>query len=212
MKREPYCLLVPMQDDRSDDESTIRVPLGRVRPRKERSQSPRVVSSIDILGLSRDPSTPWTPAAPPIADAHAVRVIERMKEREAWFTARIAQLEAHCNKVATELAEMKRKHPEPAVSPRLSLNLGDTSLPDHERIARNTHVSLLKEEGFHEGMTPPAPLYPIPTHSLKKEVSWTDLSAPPVEETPFNTCPMMRSMYQCGLFDCPEKSDAAEGK
>ena len=104
MKCEPYFSLVPMQDG-----STIRVPGS-------------VVSHIE---LTRDPLTP----AHPIADAHAVRVIERMKEREAWFTARITQLEAHCNKVATELAEMKRKHPEPAVSPRLSLNPSRTRNP-----------------------------------------------------------------------------------
>jgi hypothetical protein len=161
-------------------------------------------SVVSDIGLYRE--------ARPIADAHAVRVIERMKEREAWFTARITQLETYCNKVAAELAEMKRKHQEPSpVSPRLTLNLGDTSLPDHERLARNTHASLLKEDGFHEGMTPPAPLYPIPTHSLKKEVSWTDLSAPPVGH-PFNTCPMMASMFKCGLFDCPQKSEEREEK
>lgn len=171
------------------DERTIRVP----------------GSVISNIGLSRE--------AHPISDAHAVRVIERMKEREAWFTARITQLETYCNKVAAELAEMKRNHQEPSpVSPRLTLNLGDTSLPDHERLARNTHASLLKEDGFHEGMTPPAPLYPIPTHSLKKEVSWTDLSQrPAVEHTPFNTCPMMASMFKSGLFDCPpEKIESRE--
>ena len=120
--------------------------------------------------------------------SHALRVIERMENREAWFTSRISQLEAHCRGVMAQLEEAM-----PAEG--LSLDLGDTSLLDHERLAKKLHIGLLKEEGLEEGMTPTAPLLPIPTHSLKKAVSWDDLA-------PFDSDPLLRSMYVAGVFTC----------
>lgn len=117
--------------------------------------------------------------------AHAHRVIQRMESRERWFVERIEQLEVFGKKVAGELAEMRSTNAEGGAStnaegggsPKLTLHLGDVSLPDHERIAKNFHASILKEEGMEAGMTPVAPLLPIPTHSLQKAVSWSDLSS-----------------------------------
>ena len=110
--------------------------------------------------------------------AHQARVIARMKEREEWFQSRIEQLESFGTTVASALAEMKKKHPEPlpvqeesGLTP-LKLSLGDTSLPDHERVASNIRQAVLDEHDMVGGMTPTVPLLPIPTHSLKKQVSW----------------------------------------
>ena len=110
--------------------------------------------------------------------AHQARVIARMKEREEWFQSRIEQLESFGTTVASALAEMKKKHPEPlpvqeesGLMP-LKLSLGDTSLPDHERVASNIRQAVLDEHDMVGGMTPTVPLLPIPTHSLKKQVSW----------------------------------------
>jgi len=97
---------------------------------------------------------------------HANRVIARMQERERWFEARILQLEAHAKKVRTVVQEEQP----------LRLNLGDLSLPHHERIAKNMRACVLQEDGLCEGATPVAPLLPIPTHSMKKEVSWHDIT------------------------------------
>ena len=114
--------------------------------------------------------------------AHQARVIARMKEREEWFQSRIEQLESFGTTVASALAEMKKKHPEPlpvqedsGLMP-LKLSLGDTSLPDHERVASNIRQAVLDEHDMVGGMTPTVPLLPIPTHSLKKQVSWHAIS------------------------------------
>ena len=108
---------------------------------------------------------------------HAHRVIERMELREKWFIERIEQLEVFSKKVAGELAEARSSCQEVPVSPKLMLKLGDLSLPDHERLAKNMRASILKEDGIEAGMTPVAPLLPIPSHSLQKSVSWGDLDA-----------------------------------
>jgi hypothetical protein len=107
--------------------------------------------------------------------AHALRVIERMESREKWFIERIEQLEVFGKKVAGELAEVRSSCQEVPGSPKLMLKLGDLSLPDHERLAKNMRASILKEDGIDAGMTPVAPLLPIPSHSLQKTVSWGDL-------------------------------------
>lgn len=135
--------------------------------------------------------------------AHALRVIGRMENREQWFISRITQLETHCKSVTSQLSEAKRSAA--AAAPKAPLNLMehvvDLELPDHERIAKQAHVALLRDEGIEGGMTPRAPLLPIPTHSLKKAVSWGDLQ--PIEETPFDTGdPLLRSFYEAGLFSC----------
>ena len=109
--------------------------------------------------------------------AHALRVIERMESREKWFIERIEQLEVFGKKVAGELAEVRSSCQEVPGSPKLMLKLGDLSLPDHERLAKNMRASILKEDGIDAGMTPVAPLLPIPSHSLQKTVSWGDLDA-----------------------------------
>ena len=111
--------------------------------------------------------------------AHAHRVIERMESRESWYMERIEQLELFGKRMAGELAELRSASLPPTAevsSPKLTLQLGDTSLPDHERMAKNLHKSVLNEDGIDTGMTPVAPLLPIPTHSLQKAVSWSDLS------------------------------------
>jgi hypothetical protein len=122
---------------------------------------------------------------------HALRVIERMENREVWFTSRISQLEEHSRKLMDHArfimatleqtqAKLAALTPQPQSQPvpqgpppPLNLFRGNRSLPDHERQAKNFHASLLKEEGLVEGMTPIVPLLPIPTHSLKKSVSWS---------------------------------------
>lgn len=114
---------------------------------------------------------------------HQARVIERMKEREEWFQERIAQLEKFSSTVAAELAEMKKKHPEPPPLPQPSadgrpppLVLGaNSSLPHHEHAASVCRKSVLEEDNMVGGMTPTLPLLPIPTHSLKKQVSWHEI-------------------------------------
>jgi hypothetical protein len=109
-------------------------------------------------------------------------LMHRMKERETWFKARIVQLEEHCNRISSELALLKKGKPDAdavadAVAEKpLTLNLGDTSLPYHERIAKNLRYSILEDEGFCGGMTPAIPLPPMPSSTLKKEVSWNDLT------------------------------------
>ena len=131
--------------------------------------------------------------------AHQKRVIERMKEREEWFQERIAQLEKFGTRVATELSELKKKHPEPPPAPEPvsispdgrppPLNLS-SSIPHHERVASVCRKSVLEEDNMVGGMTPTLPLLPIPTHSLKKQVSWHEISASQEvatskEETPY---------------------------
>jgi len=109
--------------------------------------------------------------------AHQKRIIERMKEREAWFFERIAQLEKFGSFVSSEMVELKKNSP--LVSEPLCeggrpppLILGDTSLADHHRIGTNMRKSVLDDDGMVGGMTPRLPLPSIPTHSLKKQVSW----------------------------------------
>ena len=133
--------------------------------------------------------------------SHALRVIGRMETREAWFTSRISQLESHCRGLVAAMG-MKDQVEEALPPEGLSLDLGDTSLLDHERLAKKLHVGLLKEEGLAEGMTPTAPLLPIPTHSLKKAVSWNDL------ETPFYSDALLQSLYP-GLFTCGSEMGAS---
>lgn len=112
---------------------------------------------------------------------HQARIIERMKEREEWFQDRITQLEKFGSTVATELSEMKKKHPEPPPSSDGSLSplvLGtNSSLEYHEHIASVCRKSVLEEDNMVGGMTPTLPLLPIPTHSLKKQVSWHNIEA-----------------------------------
>ena len=126
---------------------------------------------------------------------HQARVIERMKEREEWFQERIAQLEKFGTTVATELSEMKKKHPEPPAPPSADgrpppLVLGaNSSLPHHEHAASVCRKSVLEEENMVGGMTPTLPLLPIPTHSLKKQVSWHEIGASAqVAEAEDDTC------------------------
>jgi hypothetical protein len=133
--------------------------------------------------------------------AHAHRVIERMELREKWFIERIEQLEVFGKKVAGELAEV-RSSVEVPVSPKLMLKLGDLSLPDHERLAKNMRASILKEDGIEAGMTPVAPLLPIPSHSLQKTVSWGDLDDPSREDALHKAC-IMRGGGAGTHDDCP---------
>jgi len=126
---------------------------------------------------------------------HQARVIQRMKEREEWFHERIAQLEKFGTMVATELSEIKKKHPEPQ-APSLSpiddrpppLNLGNHSVPHHEFAANVCRKSVLEEDDLVPGMTPTLPLLPIPTHSLKKQVSWHDIRESVSEELKDDSC------------------------
>jgi hypothetical protein len=116
---------------------------------------------------------------------HRQRVIDRLKEREKWFEQRIEQLEKFGKEVSAELGEMKKKHPPPAETPAplghdgrpppLRLVSLNSSVPHEQGVASRHRASLLEEEGKMGGMTPALPLLPIPTHSLKKEVSWHDL-------------------------------------
>jgi hypothetical protein len=132
--------------------------------------------SLDEMAMSQS-ATPMEKLQGDLAHAH--RVIERMDSRERWYVERIEQLEAFSKRVAGELGEL-RSAPvtmAEASSPKLTLHLGDTSLPDHERMAKKLHESILNEDGIESGMTPVAPLLPIPTHSLQKAVSWSDLSS-----------------------------------
>ena len=138
--------------------------------------------------------------------AHALRVVGRMENREQWFISRITQLETHCKSVMNQLSEAKRASASASASAsaqakgplNISQHVVDLDLPEHERIAKQAHVALLRDEGIEGGMTPRAPLLPIPTHSLKKAVSWGDL-----QENPFDTGdPVLRSCYEAGLFDC----------
>ena len=115
---------------------------------------------------------------------HQKRIIEHMEEREKWFQSRIEQLEAFGKKVSLELSELKKKHPEPprSVLPISEfapppLNLGNLSLPCHQRLAQNIHNSILEEDDLIQGMTPTVPLIRIPTHSLKKAISWNDVES-----------------------------------
>jgi hypothetical protein len=123
---------------------------------------------------------------------HQARVIERMKEREEWFQERITQLEKFGSTVATELSEMKKKHPEPPPPPPPPSADGRPSpliLKNSEDAASLCRKSVLAEENMVGGMTPTLPLLPIPTHSLKKQVSWHEIleaeggEAAEVEET-----------------------------
>jgi hypothetical protein len=135
--------------------------------------------SLEEMAVSHH-ATPLEKAQADLAHAH--RVIERMESRERWYTERIEQLEIFSKRVAGELAELRSAvASEPASSPKLTLQLGDCSLPDHERMAKNLHKSVLSEAGMEAGMTPVAPLPPIPTHSLQKAVSWSDLSTASVQ-------------------------------
>ena len=109
---------------------------------------------------------------------HQARVIERMKEREEWFQERIAQLEKFGSTVATELSEMKKKHPEPPPPPPPPSVDGRPPpliLKKTENAASLCRKSVLAEENMVGGMTPTLPLLPIPTHSLKKQVSWHEI-------------------------------------
>ena len=141
--------------------------------------------------------------------AHAHRVIQRMEARERWFVERVEQLEVFSKRVAGELGELRASAscaaapfggttPSGDVSPKLTLQLGDVSLPDHERLAKNMHTSILKEDGMEAGMTPVAPLLPIPTHSLQKTVSWSDLFEP----DPHKAC-ILRGGGAGTHDDCP---------
>jgi hypothetical protein len=160
---------------------------------------------------------------------HAHRVIERMELREKWFMERIEQLEVFSKKVAGELAEARSsaedtspcteymarqpdtaaspcteymaRQPDTAASPKLMLKLGDLSLPDHERLAKNMRASILKEDGIEAGMTPVAPLLPIPSHSLQKTVSWGDLDAG--KEAELHVACIMRGGGAGTHDDCP---------
>jgi len=86
----------------------------------------------------------------------------------------MAKLEETQAKLAAVTPSLPQSQPLPqGPPPPLNLFRGNRSLPDHERQAKNFHASLLKEEGLVEGMTPIVPLLPIPTHSLKKSVSWS---------------------------------------
>jgi hypothetical protein len=138
---------------------------------------------------------------------HAYRVIQRMESREKWFVERIEQLEVFSKRVAGELAELRASceatpsgcvSPSGGTTPKLTLQLGDVSLPDHERLAKNMRTSILKEDGMEAGMTPVAPLLPIPTHSLQKTVSWSDLSEP----DPHKAC-ILRGGGAGTHDDCP---------
>jgi len=113
---------------------------------------------------------------------HQKRIIELMNEREKWFQSRIEQLEAFGKRISLELSELKKKYPEPpqpilpiSVFTPPPLKLGNLSIPFHERIAQNMHSSILEEDDLIQGMTPTVPLIRIPTHSLKKKISWTDI-------------------------------------
>lgn len=126
---------------------------------------------------------------------HQARVIERMKEREQWFQERIAQLEKFGSTVATELSEMKKKHPEPPPPPSadgrpppLNLVRRELGVPEHEHVANVCRRGVLEEDNKVAGMTPTLPLLPIPTHSLKKQVSWHEIGEAAAEQGPDEKC------------------------
>jgi hypothetical protein len=48
-------------------------------------------------------------------------------------------------------------------------------LVEPEHVASAHHKNVLEENGMVGGMTPTLPLLPIPTHSLKKQVSWHEI-------------------------------------
>jgi hypothetical protein len=125
---------------------------------------------------------------------HQARVIERMKEREQWFQERIAQLEKFGSTVATELSEMKKKYPEPPPPsadgrpPPVNLVRREIGVAEHQHVANICRKGVLEEENMVAGMTPTLPLLPIPTHSLKKQVSWHEIGeAIAAEEAPVDT-------------------------
>jgi len=79
---------------------------------------------------------------------------------------------------------MKKKHPEPPPpSPPASADGRPpplklvSHLVQPEHVASVHHKSVLEENGMVGGMTPTLPLLPIPTHSLKKQVSWHEIGA-----------------------------------
>lgn len=139
---------------------------------------------------------------------HQKRIIEHMEEREKWFQSRIEQLEAFGKKVSLELSELKKKHPEPprSVLPISEfapppLNLGNLSLPCHQRLAQNIHNSILEEDDLIQGMTPTVPLIRIPTHSLKKAISWNDIETAGSNAFGCGACPTNAFTIPC-LSNC----------
>jgi len=117
---------------------------------------------------------------------HLTKVNARLMEREEWFKQRIEQLETYCRKIGTgmgelkkqctmtekALKEMKEKY-EPPESPKAVSPLDLRVCVDLNESARKLRESVLEEEGSVGGMTPSVPLLPIPTHSLKKTISWS---------------------------------------
>jgi hypothetical protein len=101
---------------------------------------------------------------------------------------------------ASPSTEYRARQPDTAASPKLTLKLGDLSLPDHERLAKNMRASILREDGMDAGMTPVAPLLPIPSHSLQKTVSWSDLDG---KEAELHVACIMRGGGAGTHDDCP---------
>ena len=174
--------------------------------------------SLEEMALSQS-ATPMEKLQADLAHAH--RVIQRMELREKWFLERIEQLEVFSKKVAGELAEARSsvedtspcteyraRQPDTAASPKLTLKLGDLSLPDHERLAKNMRASILREDGMDAGMTPVAPLLPIPSHSLQKSVSWSDLDG---KEAELHVACIMRGGGAGTHDDCPYCANGKRG-
>ena len=133
--------------------------------------------------------------------AHLQKVNNRLKERERWFETRIQQLDSHIRNIVSELQvltlqykqlelenrDLKKKYEPAAESNMESLRLKLTHLPCEQQSAKKFHTLLLEEEGIPVGMTPVAPLLPIPSHSIKKSISWSEMPNSPKESPKGNT-------------------------
>lgn len=117
---------------------------------------------------------------------HLTKVNARLKEREEWFKQRIEQLEIYCRKIGTGMGELKKQYStvekalkemkekyEPPESPKAVSPLELRLCIDFNESARKLRESVLEEECSVGGMTPPVPLLPVPSHSLKKTISWS---------------------------------------
>jgi hypothetical protein len=121
--------------------------------------------------------------------AHLQKVNNRLKEREKWFETRIQQLDSHIRNIVSELQvitlkckqlelenrDLKKKYEPKGESNLECLQLQLDHLPCEQESAKKFHTLLLEEEGIPIGMTPVAPLLPIPSHSIKKTISWSEL-------------------------------------
>lgn len=127
--------------------------------------------------------------------AHLQKVNNRLKEREKWFETRIQQLDSHIRNIVSELQlitlqykqlelehrELKKKYEPKGESNIECLRLQLNHLTCEQESAKKFHTVLLEEEGIPVGMTPVAPLLPVPSHSIKKTISWSEMPISPKE-------------------------------